>query len=104
MPSEAKELLYNWRKVGSRKSNFFQVYLLQERFFFRTSYKTFHQLDNPLSLQRFSGYVLERSATPPQNLCEAFSDLVFLPQVFALTFIFLAFHTTPSVRTATCTK
>lgn len=108
VPSEAEELLCKWRKVGSRKSNFSQAYLLQERFLLRTSYKPFHQLQNPLSLQRFSGYVLERSAIIPHNLCEAFkciSQILFfcLRYLPSLSF-FLLFTPLLPVRRATCTK
>lgn len=108
VPSEAEELLYNWRKVGSRESNFFQASLLQERFFFRTSYKPFHQLENPLSLQIFSGYVLERSATPPQNHHEAFKCisqiLSFCLRYWPSLSFFLLFTPLLPARTATCMK
>lgn len=107
-PLEAEELLCNWRKVRSRKSNFFQAYLLQERFCFRTSYKPFHQVENPLGLQRFSGYVLERSATPPQNSCEAFKhvsqSLSFCLRYLPSLSFFLLFTPLLPARTAARTK
>lgn len=107
-PLEAEELLCNWRKVRSRKSNFFQAYLLQERFSFRTSYKPFHQVENPLDLQRFSGYVLERSATPPQNFCEAFKHvsqmLSFCLRYLPSLSFFLLFTLLLPGRTATRSK
>lgn len=81
MSLEAEQLWYNWRKARNRKSNFLQAYLLHERFFFWTPYKPFHQLENPFSLKKPSGYVLERSATPPQNPCEAFKRVF---QIFCL--------------------